>query len=88
MLASGLDEDQVGAVLAGAEDPVDLVSDGVVAADDLGSFGGKPDLAVDEDEAVGAAEQAEIDGGEGLAGDEIDYGEGVEGTEIGGNSAW
>lgn len=73
----GRDEEHVGAVLAGAEDPVDLFRGGIVAADGFGGFGGEPDFVVDEGEAVRAAESAEINGGKGGLVDEIDDGKGV-----------
>ncbi len=81
VLEVGGDVDHVGAVLAGAEDPVDFGGGGVVAADDLGGFGDAVEFASDEGEAVGAAEGAEVDGGEGGAVDEVEDSEGVEGSE-------
>jgi hypothetical protein len=74
------DVDHVGAVLTGAEDPVNLLCGGVVAADGFGGFGGEPRLAAGECEAVGAAEGAEVDEGERFVVDEVDDGEGVVGS--------
>jgi hypothetical protein len=42
------DVDHMDAVLAGAEDPIDFVGGGVVAADGLGDFGGEVEFAVGE----------------------------------------
>jgi hypothetical protein len=56
VLDVGRDVDHVDAVLASAEDPVDFVGGGVVAADGLGDFGGEVEFATGEGEAVGSAE--------------------------------
>ena len=51
----------MGAVLAGAENPVDFLRGGVVTADDFGAFGGEPEFSRFEGEAVRAAQCAKVD---------------------------
>ena len=81
VLEVGGDVDHVGAVLAGAEDPVDFLVGGVVAADDLGAFGGEVEFAAEVGQAVGAGDRAEVDGGESCVMDEVEDREGMVGAE-------
>ena len=78
LLAVGSDVDHVDAVLAGAEDQVDLAGGWVVAADGLGDLAGEVGLALGDGEAVRASDGAEVDRRESLAVDQVDDGEGVE----------
>src|ERR1700744_2132258 len=73
--------DHVGAVLAGAQDPVDLVRGGIIAANGFGGLCCEPGLAADEGEAVRAVKGPEIDGANRPASGQIDFGEGVVGAE-------
>ena len=71
------DEEHVGAILAGAHNPVDLGGCGVVASDDLCAFGGKPDFSSHQCEAMGAVQGSCVDVGQRLLRDQVDDGKGV-----------
>jgi hypothetical protein len=58
------DVDHVRAILACAEDPVDLVRLRIVAANRLRCFGREPGLAANIRKSMGTAQRTEIDGGE------------------------
>ncbi len=73
----------VGAVLARAHDPVDLLGGGVVAAHHLGAFGGEVQLTAGEVQAVGLAQSAQIDRRQGLLRDQVDPGDGVSAAIVG-----
>ncbi len=81
----GEDVDHVGAVLAGAHDPVDLAVAGIVAADGFGRFGGEPHLALHEGQSVRAAQGAKFDLRFGFLTDEVDR---PPGCEIGRSRNW
>jgi len=66
------DPDHVNAILAGAQDKVDLMRRRVVAAECLRGFAGKPEFAAREGESVRSAQGTEIDRRQCLAGDEVD----------------
>ncbi len=75
------DVDHVGAILAGAENPVDLLRGGVVASNGLGRFGSEPGLAPDKGESMRATKWAEVDGRERAMPNQVEHGEGVVGAE-------
>ncbi len=77
LLSIGKDVDHVGAVLAGAHDPVDLAAPGIIAADGLGRFSSEPDLALHEGQPVRAAQGAKFDLRFRLLTDEVDNRQGV-----------
>src|SRR5208283_3437651 len=57
----GKDVNHVGAVLAGAHDPIDFIGCGIVAASDFGTLGGEPEFPADEFQAVWATQSTEVD---------------------------
>ena len=77
MVLVGRDVDHVGAILAGAHDPVDLRGGGIVAGDGLGAFSGEIQLAAHEGKAVRSAERSGVDVRQSLLRDQIDDGERV-----------
>ena len=80
-LSTGEDVDHVGAVLAGAHDPVNFSTERIVAADGLCGLGGEPDFALGEGEAMRATQSAEIDLRFGFLADEVDHGKRMECAE-------
>jgi len=78
---SGKDVDHVRAILADADDAIDCAGRRIVAANGFCCFGSEPEFAIDEVEAVGSAQRAEIDGRERLLRKEIDDGDGVIGAK-------
>ena len=71
-------EDHVRAILAGAEDQIDLAGRRIVSANDLRTLGCEPQLAVHEGQAVRSRGGPEIDRRQGLPLDQIDDCYGVE----------
>src|SRR6266581_2468505 len=67
------EDKHVRAVLADAEEPVELIGGGIVAGDEFVVFGGEPDLAIGEGDAVRAAQSAEINAAEFLLGEQINH---------------
>ncbi len=72
------DGDHVGAILAGAENPIHALGRGIVTADDFIRLRGEIEFAAGEVQAVSGAHRAEVDGRQRLARDEIDHRDGVE----------
>src|ERR1017187_4128354 len=69
------DVDHVSAVLAGAENPIDLLSGRIIAADGFGGFRGEPRLAAGEIQSMRAAQRSKVNRRQSLSCYEIDYGE-------------
>src|SRR6266851_2276153 len=67
------EDEHVRAVLADAEEPVELIGGGIVAGDESVVFGGEPDLAIGKGDAVRAAQSAEINAAEFLLGEQINH---------------
>src|SRR6266568_3930301 len=67
------EDEHVSAVLADAEEPVELIGGGIVAGDESVVFGGEPDLAIGEGDAVRAAQSAEINAAEFLLSEQINH---------------
>src|SRR6266702_48847 len=67
------EDEHVSAVLADAEEPVELIGGGIVTGDESVVFGGEPDLAIGEGDAVRAAQSAEINAAEFLLGEQINH---------------
>ena len=65
--------DHVGAILSGAENPVDLLRGRVVAPYRLGSFCRKPGFPADKGESVRAAKGTEVDGGQSAMSNQVDH---------------
>ena len=68
----------VSTILAGAEDPIDFLGGGIVAANGFGLFRCEPDFPSGKIETVRTAECAEVDLAERFLRDEVDDREGVE----------
>src|SRR6202011_3882635 len=66
-----------GAILASAEDPVDLFCRGIVAADGFGGFGGEPEFPAGICKTVWAAQCAQVDYRQSFLCHKIDDGDGV-----------
>ena len=66
-------------ILAGTEDPIDFLRRRIVAADNLVSLGGEPDLASGESQAMRSTQRAEVDRGQSLLLQQINYCQGVVG---------
>ena len=71
-------EDHVSPILAGAEDPIDVLRGWIVAADDLIRLRREIEFAAREIQSVSGMQRAEIDGGQRLAGNQIDDGDRVQ----------
>ena len=71
------DEDHMSAVLPGSEHPIDFLRSRIVAANGLGGFGGKPDFAAREHQAVRSTQRAEVYGRQALLRDQVDRRYGV-----------
>ena len=75
------DEDHVGAVLAGADDPIHLFRGGIVAANDLVDFRGEVKLAAGKIQPVRPAQRGKIDLRQRLLRHEVHNGNRVEGAK-------
>lgn len=76
----GEDINHVGAVLAGAKNPINFVCGRIVAADGFGSFCSEPELASHKRETVRTAESAKINRRQRLLVHEVGDGDGVVGS--------
>src|SRR5580698_6916603 len=71
----------VGAVLAGADNPVDFVGGGIVASNGFGGFGGEPGFTSNEGEPMWTVKRAKVDRGKRLLSHQVTDRKGVESTE-------